>query len=303
MTPGETRRSAPSEALRMKSSWPAATVVVALAAMVAVAYVPVWSSVPAAPPDRASDPLVSTPAAPDGLSGGLLFCSDPWPPFAALAGGAREGYAVEIVRRILERRGRSVRYANRPWSACLDDVRRGIVAGTPAMEPADAPDFVYPQEAVGRSVSTFYVRPGDPWRYAGVESLRGRRLGVVQDYSYAPDLDVYVRGGARPEDIFEATGAEALARLVTALREGRIDGFLETAPVVAATLDALGVPRDAVVPAGVLPAKRVLVGLSPRRRDARALADEIDEGIRALRASGELACILARYGVPDWGTP
>jgi polar amino acid transport system substrate-binding protein len=42
------------------------------------------------------------------------------------------------------------------------------------------------------------------------------------------------------------------------------------------------------------------VSFSPKKDDAKALAAKLTAGIRELRASGELARILAKYGTTDW---
>lgn len=42
------------------------------------------------------------------------------------------------------------------------------------------------------------------------------------------------------------------------------------------------------------------MGFTPQNPNSPKLAGIYDQGIRALRASGELAAILARYGVEDW---
>jgi polar amino acid transport system substrate-binding protein len=281
---------------RLQRWWPLLAAAVVVAALAVLAYAPqpgesdlVPRPVPAPSADAAVVPADV-----------LLFCSDVWPPYAGRAEASREGYVVDLLRNVLGTEGYDVRYVNLPWSACIQDVRSGRITGLAGMEPADAPDLVFPAESVGRVTSVFFVRRGDRWRYEGTASLAGRRLGVIQNYTYEPALDEYVRTHSGTDRILAATGDRGLERLLMALESGGIDCAIEDETVLRHTLTSLGRSPESVQLAGALRSNELRIGLSPRSPRVREIAAVIDSGLRRLRGQGQLTPLLAPYGVQDW---
>ena len=231
----------------------------------------------------------------------LVFASDPWPPYAGDAAGEKQGYIVDVLRTIYEPLGYEVKYVNKPWTRCIAETRSGRLTGLAGCDVHEAPDLVYPRETIGRTRPTFYVRKGDKWRFTGVASLQSIRLGAIQDYTYERKVDVYIHKQAGGDRILLTKGNDALLSLIQALRTGRIDAFIENAPVASAVLESSGFAGD-VEPAGETEGLDLYVPLSPQIQGVRRLARDFDRGLNRLRDGGRLAEILKRYGLADWRT-
>lgn len=251
--------------------------------------------------------LAAAAEAGDGRNGAhgrrtvLRVCSDRWPPYGRAAADERQGYVVEIARAIFEPEWR-VEYVVAPWSRCVADAREGRVGALAAAGPQEAPGLVYPVETVGAGDPTFFTLPSSRWTYTGTSSLAGVRLGAIQGYAYAPEFDAWLSRGPGQESAWLATGDAPLGRLIAMLESGRLDAIVENPFVVAGTLVASGRAADALRKAGSLQHRNPLwLPFSARHPDAQRLAARFDEGLRALRADGRLAAILARYGLADWG--
>lgn len=230
----------------------------------------------------------------------LRLCSDLWPPYGRAAGDERQGYVVEIARAIFEPDWR-VEYVVAPWSRCVADAREGRVGALAAAGPHEAPGLVYPEETVGAGDPTFFTLPASRWTFTGTSSLAGVRLGAIQGYAYEPAFDAWLSRGPGRESAWLATGDAPLGRLIAMLESGRLDAILENPFVVAGTLEASGRAPDALRKAGSLQHKNPLwLPFSARHPDAQRLAARFDAGLRALRADGRLAAILARYRLADW---
>lgn len=243
----------------------------------------------------------------------LTFGSDPWPPYAGDAASKTPGYIVEVLEAIYEPHGYRVEFVNKPWSRCITETRDGSMTGLAGADREEVPDFAFPGASVGRTRPTFFGRKGLTWRYTGVESLAGVRLGVIQDYTYSEEVDHYIRthagsapGGAPGGDLetdrlLVVKGNDALKRLLQALEAGRIDVLVENHPVVLATLRKLNKPVGDFVDAGVGRKPVTLyVPFSPAHPDRDRLCALFDKGIVQLRKSGALQSILQRYDIEDW---
>ncbi len=231
----------------------------------------------------------------------LIFCSDPWVPYAGHAGESEEGYIVDVIRAIFEPLGYKVNYINTPWSRCIRDTRDGKFTALAGADFDEVPDFMFPKETIGTTRPAFFSLKDSKWTFNGIESLNEIRLGAIQDYTYSKDVDEYIHQYKLSDKVLQVKGGNPLERLIDSLEEGRIDTFIENAPVVYATVRKMGLNvedfREAGEPKlGV----RLFIAFSPKIYQSQQYADIFDKGVVGLRKSGQLKKILDRYGIKDW---
>ena len=114
-------------------------------------------------------------------------------------------------------------------------------------------------------------------------------------------MDQYISKHKNSSAIYTVTGNNPLERLIKALKEKRIDAFVENAPVVYYSLKLYGYNLEEFKESGA-PKKGVdlYIPFSPNNPDSTKLAAIFDEGIIKLRQSGELNKILQKYQLEDW---
>lgn len=226
--------------------------------------------------------------------------ADSWPPYNESPGSATEGYLIDLARAIYTPLGYTIDYRLMPWARTLDEVRAGRIDG--AVGAAGEESLRMPQQMMGVSNNAIFAPIKATWTYDGIASLQGRRLGCIKDYAYEPELDNYIAAnGGDSGKVFLSTGDDALSRLFQLIVAGRLDAFVENPIVVAYQLrGAQSAHAGTLKQIGVTGAASPLsIGFSQTPRGEK-LAAELDAGMQRLRKSGELARILARYGVPDW---
>lgn len=228
----------------------------------------------------------------------LLASPDYWCPFSCEAGSAREGFTVDIARHIFAEHGIGVRLVNRNYSRALRGVREGRYTATPSTLKDEAPDFIYPQLPISANRFCFFTRPDSTWNYRGVASLAGQRLAVVQDYAYGRELDDYVAQHLQQVTLLK--GDRLTERQLQLLQRGRIDTFVEEENLVLYTLASQAERGMQLRTAGCEATRYGYLALSPAHPRAGEYARLFGEGMRRLRSSGELAKILAAYGLRDW---
>lgn len=226
--------------------------------------------------------------------------ADLWPPFNSHPGLGKEGYMIEVLRQIFQKRGLEIDYQLATWTEALEAAKSGECDAVVGVSQLEAAGLVLPAEDFGRAGTGFYVRAGDPWRFAGVESLKGKRLGCAIDYDYGPLLNNYIKENLSSGNIVQFGGDEAADKNINELLCGRIDVALECPVVMEYRLNEFGA-NDKVIAAGpILDREPIYAAFTPRDEKGYRLAEIFDQGLAELRRNGELARIMAKYGLKDW---
>ncbi|WP_286239461.1 substrate-binding periplasmic protein [Neptuniibacter halophilus] len=229
----------------------------------------------------------------------LRFAADNWCPLNCKSGSDRPGFMVEVAQRVFEPLGYEVEYIETNWSRAVQETRKGSFHAILGAFPGDARDFIFPQQELALLQNSLFVRRENPWRYRGVHSLREVRLGAINGYDYGAELSRYLASDSNPVTLLSGS-EKPLQRGIRMLHKQRLDAFVEADLVFWYTASQMEL-EEAFTVAGTLgeplPA---YIAFSPSDPRSETFARLLSEGVEALRASGELARILARYHLQDW---
>lgn len=230
----------------------------------------------------------------------ITLTSDPWCPFICEGEPDRPGYVVEIAERALGAAGHEVSFQFLPWPRAIAAVNSGAVTGLAGMGKADGPNF-FLTKSLGHHRLGLAVRRGTDFHYAGTQSLETYRLGTVAGVqSWGSGLDEYIAANVTNPDRVDVTpGDDPYVTNVRKLLAGRVDVIVDNADVLEWLAIGLGV-RDKIDIVVVSETDDILIGFSPAAPKGADYARAVDEGVATLRASGELAAIMAKYGLKDW---
>lgn len=231
----------------------------------------------------------------------LEVIADEWCPINCQPNAPMPGYAVEVLQAVFADDG--INYRVRPWKRALLQTRMGTstaaIAATQAMAQAD--NLKIGQEPVGYSVDCLYVLAGNPVHFHGhpdeLNSLK--RVGIALGYEYDGGFGTWLRREANKAKVFVASGDHPAAYNLAKLTKGGLDGMIEEQMVMSYMLRN-ATPAEPVVSAGCNPTLPLYMAFSPNHPDSDALVRQFDQGLVALRNSGQLAKILAKYGLKDW---
>jgi polar amino acid transport system substrate-binding protein len=232
--------------------------------------------------------------------GRLIVAADEWCPYNCAPGSAKPGYLIEVLEAVFAPLGVQVEYRTMPWKRTLLSTQRGEIDAAVGAVRGNHADNIIGAQSLGLDETVLVVRRGEEFSYAAPQSLDGKALGVIADYTYDNHgpLDAYVearRSSAR--DIYVIHRDKPLPSLFAMLTSGRIDAFLENRHVAAYAAAELGyAERVGTVETGS--ADQVFVAFTPNDKGRRNL-ELFDAGIERLRASGALLNIRARYGFPE----
>lgn len=126
------------------------------------------------------------------------------------------GVATDLVSSIFKRAGYQTSTTIEPWSRTLEGTAIGVydvIIGawhTPEREKY----FLFSDPYLFNEIR-FIARRGNTFAYAGMNSLAGKTIGVVQGYAYGDEFD--------KSQIFNRVGRDDLLQNLKLLNQGSID--------------------------------------------------------------------------------
>ena len=165
----------------------------------------------------------------------LTMVSDPWPPYVQgeLGTTADSGIAVELVTEIFNRIDKvDLQIQVIPWKRALLEVERGFYDGIPLLlktpERENYLTYSIPM-FVGKNLAwSLENKSGEYFEWQELDDFSGRRIGIIQDYSYGKSLDQRIAEGT-----LDVVAVPSVSHMFDMLVNGRID--------IALANDAVGV--------------------------------------------------------------
>lgn len=226
--------------------------------------------------------------------------ADEWYPMNGDPLSETPGYMIDLAKAIFEPQGHQVDYQVMPWKRAVAETRSGNSECVVGAIKNEAPDFWYPDNHWGVDQAAIYVFAKENWRYDGqLSSLITRKTGVILGYFYGEVLDQYFKDNSG--EAFEFVSADQpLMQNIRKLLSGRINGIIETIPVMEANLKQLNLAEDIVFAGSVGERSLLYIACSPSNLNSPKYIKLIDDAMPEMRRSGELQKILNPYGLSLW---
>jgi len=242
--------------------------------------------------------LVWSVGAVSGADSVVRLCADQWMPYNGDPADPKPGYVIELAKAVFEPQGLKVEYTVMPYEEALATVKEGAMSGAIGANAEEGKDLTLPAEHIGAVPICLITRSDCKWTYDNVSSFRAAKLGVIKGYTYWPVLDTFL-AKHEGQGLFVAEGDTPLDELMAKLQAGELDVVAESEPIQLWYLRSHDIDRKNFRIVFKSTPDPIFVAFAPNEEGKR-FAALLDEGIRALRKSGELVQILQRYGLRDW---
>jgi polar amino acid transport system substrate-binding protein len=232
----------------------------------------------------------------------IKITGEKWPPYNNYVNNtSKPGFMFEIISHIFDENRYTFDYSERPWARAVMDTRDGKFHALIGPGKGDAPDFVFPSEAIGFTVNSFWVKKESPWIFEGMQSLPQVTVGGLLGMTYGEEIDKYIEINKKNNNLIDLiSGQDYLRRNFVKLEKGRIDTVIDDLIVVKYFLKQTN-QEDKFKSAGIVKnGYGIYLAFSPKYPNAKEMADMIGKGVKKLRESGKLKIILEKYGVTDW---
>lgn len=216
---------------------------------------------------------------------------DSWAPFSMP--GEERGIAVDIVTAAFETQGYDLNFKLMPFARAIHEVKKSrvdvLVATWYTEERASYLEFSNPYFY---NKVKFIKLKGDPFEYFGMESLRGRNIGIVRSYGYG---DEFLSSLLFRRDPVSDTLSN-LKKLIA----GRIDLTLEEPIVASFLMTENGLDPDLFeVSENSLSVNALHITMSKSHPEASQLIHDFNLGLREIKKNGTYWEILVKYGLQE----
>lgn len=242
--------------------------------------------------------LISTKLMALQSNDGVVLAYDDWCPYTCgTENKAGPGYMVELLQLIFQGKGEKVQFKDMPWNRAKAELKAGKILGVIGELKSGEPQLFFHKSELGLDSDCYFTSADDPWVFKNSDSLKGRKIGSVQDYSYG---DVFTKfAKANPGSIVTSFGSDSSKSNIQRLIYKRIDTIIENPNVVANFL-RINFPNEKIVNKGCSRSEALFVAFYPKANRNEEFAKMIDDGIYQLRKNGELKKLLNKYNLTDW---
>ncbi len=217
----------------------------------------------------------------------LTATQDPWPPFVTKEG---TGIIADIVRSALKTQGYDLKITTMPWARALHSVKGGsvdILLGTWFTEKRTK-ELLYSAPYLQNRL-TFVKRVDDTFEYNGLESLEGKRIGVIRGYSYSEDF-------AQANHFIRNANTTFSANLKMLLAK-RLDMVVEDQVVAAYTIKTEKIPNNRIAYCkNQLSIENLHITTGKVNPNSQHYIEVFNKGLKHIQENGTYKKILSQYG-------
>ena len=227
--------------------------------------------------------------------------ADPWCPYNCQP-GPQPGYMIELAQKIFSKAGHRVNYQLTAWTRAKKQLTEGKISAVVGMSlsKSNASKWVFPAQNLGVEQYCFYTKHGASWRYQNIDSLSEISLGIIKSYGYGEVLDSYIKANRSTDKITAISEDSGILRNLKMASLGRIDATIGNKVVVEQVIKQNSLSGQIQQSGCKKDPRPLFIVFSLVDPKAQEYAELLSEGIRAMRASGELQTILDKYGIADW---
>lgn len=222
------------------------------------------------------------------------------PPLNGAKDDKNPGFMIEIAQSIFERDGYTIDYVLGPRSRGVSLVKNGDIDCVVNAKIKDHHFLAFPTEPWGYHAATLFALPSSLFQYKNMTQVKSMQLGAIAGMRYDNGaMDEYLN--KRAENISFSYGENAMEKEIKMLLKERVELLVSCPLLMRGQLEAMGLKTDAIKIVGeIKPFVGMYLACGSGEEKTRRYIEMINEGIPALRKSGELAAILKKYGQIDW---
>jgi len=163
----------------------------------------------------------------------IILASDDWCPMTCVESNKQgRGLVTDIVEEALKGSSYRFRYKMINWARAIEMAKKNEIQGILGAYKSDVPDFLFSDQPQVVSHDCFYGLAEKKWKYDNFDSLLGKKVGIINGYSYGEQLDQYKVSDSGKKIFFETSGDEPLMQNLNKVQAQRLDFILENELVI-----------------------------------------------------------------------
>ena len=216
----------------------------------------------------------------------LIYVDTSVPPLMYEADGKAVGIYPALLAEISKRSGVELDVVAIPWKRALAELDAGR-AGNGALyknsERLKKYDF---SNKLFDEVQIVYVRAGHEFKFTGVNSLKGKTVGVIRGWSYGDEFDAAAKAGS-----ITADGVDSDEQNFKKLLIGRIDAMISIKETAAAAIAAGDYKNKVTALSPPLSNSSAYIAFA-KSAHKTDIIDKLNKAIQAIRDDGSFDLIV-----------
>lgn len=176
----------------------------------------------------------------------LNVCYDQWAPMTIFPNNDSpdRGFVIEMLEQIYLSQGYELTYYEVPLARGLNMVTEGLCDMLPEylFSLTSVNDFTYAAEETFSYTAAFVIRQDDPWRYDGIQSVKGKRIATGPGWDYSSmsvDYQNYIDDPKNAGLIEIVAGDNVVDRIFQMIVGNRVDLYADNELVLQYVLNTL----------------------------------------------------------------
>lgn len=221
----------------------------------------------------------------------IVAVSDPFPPFVD-PNNPTGGLSIEVIRAAYKTQGHEVKVEYVPWARAEAGVQSGVYDILPNMwfTEARSKQFLFSTSYLSNTIR-FIKLKGDSFEYTGIDSLKGKVIGVTRGYAYS---DAF-----KQSNLFTREDSNDLLTNLKKLQAKRIDLTLDDEAVTNYTITQNNPKLFAELELvnGNLALNPLYVVSGVKNPNHKEWIESFNEGLKIIKQNGTLETIFKKYGI------
>ncbi len=230
----------------------------------------------------------------------LVIAGDYWCPYNCKPNSEMPGFLVHIFKKAMYIYDIDVEYRMMPWSKALSDLDIGNIDGIIGINNIEQKNLVSSKLPMEYSVSKAFTKIDTNWIYDGPESLRGKRLGIIMDYTADDSINNYIgiNYTINPDEFVVEDGENAVTESIANILDDKCDIYIEDERVVKYYLNQTGLGKY-IRDAGPISSEKLPIYIAFRADipNVKKYIKYFEDGLASLKATGEYDDLRLKYNM------
>lgn len=223
----------------------------------------------------------------------LTAAANPWPPFVD-PGNPKEGLSLEVLRAAFETQGYKVKMIYQPWARAMNNVKVGKVDILPDvwLNEERKKDYYF-SDSYAQNAIRFIKRSDDEFEFNGIESLFGKKVGIVRGYSYADEFMKNPKIEKPMNNNFISNIKKLIAKRIDLTIEDEIVARMLLAQESNTLVQKIGFTKNAIS------IKKLYLATGKKNPRGKEIVDTFNKGIKVIKSNKVYSNIMMKYGIKE----
>ncbi|WP_432737145.1 substrate-binding periplasmic protein [Maridesulfovibrio sp. FT414] len=229
-------------------------------------------------------------AFPAAASGKLTFVTDPFPPYYYEEDGKTKGIQYELAVLAFQKLRIQFEVKFLPWKRALMTAQARNASGIFGLRKTREREewLIYPEEPLMTVRTVIFHRAEDKFNYTGIESLKGKKVGITKGYTYGSEFD--------RSRLFQKEEVSSLQLNFLKLKAGRIDLVASYRAVGLLALEQMGLDESISFSPNPIQSVPIYLGFTKTPGNG-ALALKFDKALKDIKKSPECLELINRLQI------